>query len=141
MPKRPNPMAINKALTYTTEEAARDLKVTTATIRNYVRRGLPVMKDQRPYLYSGEELRDFVLQERKRTKRPLGPDELFCPACKKGQRPFGLMVDLVPRNAKTAMLKGLCDACEGPSNRIIGLRHLSDFAAVFDITKRGGSDA
>lgn len=141
MPKRPNPMSINKALNYTTEEAARALKVTTATIRNYVRRGLPVMKDQRPYLYHGEDLRDFVLKERQRSKRPLKPDELFCPTCKKGQRPFALIVDLVPRNAKTAMLNGLCSACEGPSNRIIGLRHLSDFAAIFDITKRSNSEA
>lgn len=141
MPKRPNLMAINKALTYNTEEAARALNVTTATIRNYVRCGLPVMKDRRPYLYHGEELREFLIQDRERTKRPLKPDELFCPACKKGQRPYGLMVYLVPRNAKTAILNGLCGACEGSSNRIIGLRSLSDFAAVFDITERSESDA
>ncbi|MEO0923294.1 MAG: helix-turn-helix domain-containing protein [Pseudomonadota bacterium] len=141
MPKRPNPMAINKALNYSTEEAARALNVSTATIRNYVRRGLPVMTKTRPFLFTGEALREFLVQERARNKRPLQPDELFCPACKKGQRPFGLMVDLVPRNAKTAMLKGLCDVCEGPSNRIIGLRQFSSFDAIFDIAKPGSGEA
>lgn len=141
MPKRPNPFAIHKALTYTTEEAARDLKVTTATVRNYVRRGLPVMTGRRPFIFSGEELRDFLVQERARTKRPLKADELFCPACGKGQRPFGLMVDLFPQNAKIGLLKGLCEVCEGPSNRIIALRQIPTFAETFEITKRGTGDA
>lgn len=141
MPKRPNPRAINQALTYTTEEAARALKVTPATIRNYVRRGLPIMTRQRPFLFYGEDLREFAIQERLRAKRPLEDDELYCPSCSRGQRPFGLMVDLVPRNAKTGFLSGLCEVCDGPSNRIIGLRKLSEFAATFDITNRGKSEA
>ena len=141
MSKLPNPMKINKALTYTTEEAARALNVTSATIRNYVRRGLPVMTQKRPFLFSGEALREFLIEQRARAKRPLKPNELFCTACKSGRHPYGLLVDLVPLNTKTAMLKGLCDVCEGPSNRIIGLRKLSDFAETFDITKRASGDA
>lgn len=64
MPKRSNPMAVSKALTYTVEEAATTLGVTTATIRNYVKRGLPIMTAQRPYLISGEAMREFLLNER-----------------------------------------------------------------------------
>ena len=66
-------MAISKALTYTVDEAATALDVTTATVRNYVRRGLPIMTAQRPYLISGEALRAFLLNERERRKKPLQP--------------------------------------------------------------------
>lgn len=141
MPKRPNPMAINKALSYTIEEAACGLRVTPATIRNYVRRGLPVMASQRPYLILGEALREFLLHERQHRKRPLRSDELFCAACGKGRKPFALLVDLVPQTSSTGLLKGLCAVCDGPSRRMIALRQLPRFAVTFDITEQAGSDA
>ena len=141
MPRLPNPMKINKALTYTVEEAANVLGVTTATIRNYVRRGLPIMTAQRPYLISGEALRAFLLNERESRKKPLQPDELFCPSCGAGRRPYGLMVDLVMLSGKSGLLMGLCEVCEGPARRMIGTRQVDDFAAIFDITEQATSAA
>lgn len=141
MPKRPNPMAVNKALTYTIEEAANALGVTTATIRNYVRRGLPIMTSQRPYLISGEALRLFLLNERENRKKPLQADELFCPSCRKGRRPFGMMVDLFMMSGKSGRLTGLCETCDGPSQRMISTRQIKNFAAIFDITEQANSTA
>lgn len=141
MPKRPNPMAVNKALTYTIEEAASALGVTTATIRNYVRRGLPIMTSQRPYLVSGEALRLFLLNERESRKKPLQSDELFCPSCRRGRRPFGMMVDLILMSGKSGRLTGLCETCDGPSQRMISFRQIKDFAAIFDITDHASSAA
>lgn len=141
MPKRPNPMAINMALTYTIEEAANALGVTTATIRNYVRRGLPIMTSQRPYLISGEALRLFLLNERQSCKNPLKDNELFCPSCRKGRRPFGMMVDLVVASSKTGRLTGVCEICDGTSQRMISIRQIKDFAVIFDITKQVSSAA
>ena len=137
MPKRPNPMSVNKVLTYTAEAAATALGVTTATVRSYIRRGLPVMSSQRPYLISGEALREFLIEERAAKKVPLKPNELYCPSCRRGRRPFGLLVDLAPLTAKTGLLKGLCERCEGPSNRMIAYKQLTDFTAIFNITKGG----
>lgn len=141
MSKRPSPMAINKVLTYTIEEAGIALGVTTATIRNYVRRGLPIMTAQRPYLISGEALRTFLLNERERRKKPLQSEELFCPACGEGRRPYGMMVDLVSLTSKTDLLTSLCEVCDGPTRRIIGTRQINVFAAVFEIRERASSAA
>ncbi|WP_436398938.1 helix-turn-helix domain-containing protein [Roseobacter sp. S98] len=141
MPKRPNPMAINKALTYAIEEAANALGVTTATIRNYVRRGLPIMTSQRPYLISGEVLRVFLSRERERRRKPLQADQLFCPSCKDGRRPFGMMVDLFMMSGKSGRLAGLCEICDGPSQRMISTRQIKDFAAIFDIKEQANSAA
>ena len=141
MPKRPNPMAVNKALTYTIEESANALGVTTTTIRNYVRRGLPIMTSQRPFLISGEALRVFLLNVRQSHKKPLQADELFCPTCRAGRRPFGMMVDLIMISGKSGRLAGLCETCDGPSQRIISTRQVKDFAAIFDITEQAISVA
>lgn len=137
MPKRPNPMKINKALSYSIKEAALALDVTPATIRNYVRRGLPIMASQRPYPINGEALRQFLLDETQRGKRPLKCDELFCPTCGGGRRPFGMMVDLFSQAGKSSRLTGLCEVCEGPSQRIIGNAQTKEFATIFDIAEQG----
>ncbi len=110
-------------------------------IRNYVRRGLPIMTAQRPYLISGEALRAFLLNERERRKKPLQLDELFCPSCGTGRRPYGMMVDLVMLSGKSGLLSGLCEVCEGPSRRMVGTRQINDFATVFDITEQASSAA
>ena len=141
MPKRPNPMVVIKALTYTVEEVAAALGVTTATIRNYVRRGLPIMTAQRPYLISGEALRAFLQKERESRKRPLRNNELFCPSCKTGRRPYGMMVDLIAQSGKSMRLTGLCEVCEGSCQRMIGPRQIKDFATVFDVTERDSGAA
>ncbi len=136
MPKRPNPMAVNKVLTYTIEECANSLGVTKATIRNYVRRGLPIMTAQRPYLISGEALRDFLLSERKNRKKPMKLNELFCPSCGTGRRPYGMMVDLAMQTGKSGLLVGLCNVCEGTNCRMISADQITEFATIFDITER-----
>ena len=141
MPKRPNPMAVKQVLTYTVEEAADALHVTTATVRNYIRRGLPVLANKRPALISGQEIRRFLRAERSAKKSPLAPDELRCPSCQRGRRPFGLLVDVEPISQKTAILKGLCEVCETPSSRFIATHRLPDFAETFDITERANKTA
>lgn len=141
MPKRPNPMAVKQVLTYTVEEAANALDVTTATVRNYIRRGLPVMADKRPALLSGQEIRRFLRAERRANKSPLARDELRCPSCQQGRRPFGMLVDVEPINPKTAILKGFCEVCEAPSSRFVATNRLPEFAETFDITERASKTA
>ena len=96
MGKKLNPMAVKKASTYDTKELARALGVTPATVRNLYRRGMPALTSKTPYLFIGEGVREFIKAERNANKRPLEPDQLYCPACRKGRRPFAMMVDLVP---------------------------------------------
>jgi hypothetical protein len=57
MSNRANPMAIKAALTYEISEAAIKLDKSPATIRNWIKGGLPIMSSKKPYLISGAELR------------------------------------------------------------------------------------
>ena len=79
MSKRANPMAVKASLTYTVGEAAHALGKTPATIRNWIRDGLPVMSSHKPYLISGAAIREYLRAKYKNAKRPLGPDQLYCP--------------------------------------------------------------
>ena len=141
MAKKLNPMAVRRALTYDTEELARALGVTPPTIRNMVRRGMPVMASQKPHLFSGEAVREFIRAERVSNRKPMTSDQLFCPSCGRGRKPMAMLAELTRPTPKTMQLKGLCEVCEGGCNRMISPKHLPQFMATFDITQRAGAGA
>lgn len=141
MAKRPKPRSIRAARTYTIEEAATALGVSTVTVRAWVKAGLPIMKAERPYLILGEALREFLQCRSAKAKKRLQPDQLYCLACKAPRAPMGMLVDLVVQNGQTARLVGLCDVCGGTCNRMISRSASDQFAKIFEIAIREGKAA
>lgn len=141
MAKRPNQRAIKASRTYTVEEAAIALNVSTGTIRSWVKSGLPLMKSQRPFLILGENLRDFLERRNRSAKSPLRLNELYCLSCKAGRKPMGLMVDCIPQTSKTARLLGLCEVCGGACNRMISQTKIDHFSRIFCVAIREGQQA
>lgn len=141
MAKRPKTRAIKAARTYTMEEAATSLGVTTATIRSWANSGLPMMTSQRPYLILGEELRRFLEDRAASAKMPLQPDQLYCLRCKAGRVPMGLLVDCIPQTPTTARLLGLCETCGGTCNRMISRSKINHFSQIFEVGFKEGQQA
>ena len=135
MGKRANPMAVKSALAYDINEAALALDKTPATIRNWIKDGLTVMSSRKPYLILGAAIQEYLRAKYKAAKRPLGPDQLFCPSCRVGRKPVAMIVTIEPMASKTSLLKGECESCGGGCTRMIANRKAQDFAAVFTITK------
>ena len=141
MSKRANPMSVKAALTYEVGEAADALGKTPATIRNWIKDGLPVMASQKPYLISGEALRAYLQAKRKEAKSPLEPNELFCLSCRAGRPPQGMAVTSSPISDKTSLLKGLCSICGARSTRMISNAEASEFAQTFNFKEGEHSEA
>ncbi len=141
MSKRANPMAVKAALAYEIGEAALALGKTPATIRNWIKDGLPVMSSRKPYLISGAAIREYLRFKYKAAKRPLDSEQLYCPACRTGQTPFAMAAILAPLTSGTSLLKGICNHCGGTCTRMISANHITDFAQTFDIKKDADSTA
>ena len=141
MSKRANPMAVKSALTYDVSEAAKALGKSEATIRNWIKDGLPVLASQKPLLMSGAAIRGYLRAKYREAKSPLAPDELFCLSCRTGQKPVGMMVEAIPHAPKTTRLKGLCECCEAVSTRIISNSQTHVFAQTFHFKEGGNNDA
>jgi hypothetical protein len=135
MGKRCNPMLIKSALTYDIGEAAQALGVTSATIRNWIKDGLPVMSERKPHLILGDALKSYLRAKRKTSKRPLDADQLFCPSCSAGRRPVGLIVTAALVSPSTQLLKGICPTCGRACSRIISTRDIDTFTRTFNIAK------
>jgi excisionase family DNA binding protein len=141
MARRLSLRSLRGARTYTIEEAATALGVTTGTVRSWVKAGLPLMKSRRPYLILGEALRDFLQDRATASKVKLRPDQLYCLTCKAARTPMGHLVDFIPQTAKTARLLGLCDVCGGACNRMVGKSQISQISQIFNVAMKDGPTA
>lgn len=133
MAKRINSSRIKKNLTYSIVETAEELNVSIATIRNWIKRGLPIEKSQRPFLIYGCDLREFIVQMQNARKFTLKDDELICFTCKSGRQALHDDVFYIPQTSKTGRLKGVCCICGGKCARIISNAKIGDFSRVFRI--------
>lgn len=141
MARRPSHRAVRIARSYTFEEAANALGVSQGAIRSWVKKGLPIMKAQRPYLILGEALKDFRQAETVKRKSALQANQLYCLGCKTPQTPMGMLVDCIPQTATTARLMGLCESCGGTCNRMISRAKIDQFREIFALVERDGKTA
>jgi len=133
MVKRAKASRIKKNLTYSVVEAAEELSLSIATIRNWEKEGLPIQKDQRPYLIYGSDLRDFIAKKNKARKFTLQAGELNCFTCKAGRKPQDDVVIYTPQTTKTGRLSGVCSVCGGKCSRIISNAKISEFSQILRI--------
>ncbi|MEE9376349.1 MAG: helix-turn-helix domain-containing protein [Rhizobiaceae bacterium] len=133
MARRNKASRIKKNLTYSIIEATEELDVSVATIRNWIKQGLPILKDQRPYLIYGNDLRDFIVAKGKARKFKLLDNELSCFTCKTGQPPLNAVVIYTPQTAKTGRLNGVCGVCGGKCARIISNAKIDVFSKILRI--------
>lgn len=133
MAKRVQHTKIKQNLTYTMQEAADALGLSLVTVREWVKKGLPIHKDKRPFLIYGEELRRFIqsMQQAKRYK--LTDFQLSCFTCKAACEPSGMAVILVRQTTKTSRLSGICADCGGRCARIISNQRIPLFEQVLQI--------
>ena len=95
------------------------------TVLAWTKIGLHCLKDKRPWLILGRDLRQFLKDRQASAKQPCAPNQLFCLRCKSPRRPAGLMLDYFPATLITGDLKGLCEVCGCWMNRKVSLSKIS----------------
>ncbi len=123
---------------YSFEELACVLGAHKNTVANWVKDGLPCLKEQRPFLILGTDARVFLKAQRVGKKQKCKPDELFCMRCKAPTKPAENFVEYTALSATKGRLTGFCVRCECVVNKFIGSESLERYAATFDLTKPTG---
>jgi hypothetical protein len=134
-------MAVKAALTYEVGEAAHALGKSVATIRNWIKDGLPVMTSRKPYLILGADIRSYIKAKSKAAKSPLAKNELYCLSCRAGRKPLDMAVEAFPNTPKTTRLMGICGRCGARTTRMISNAKTDEFAQTFQIKASGRSHA
>ncbi len=130
--RKPDLRRIRTSKTYILPEIAKTLDRDIATIRSWVRNGLPLLSDQTPVLVAGYDLKDWLQQTWSLKKRKCQPDELFCFKCRKPSKVKNCTVRFVQRNNKTVSVKGQCAVCNTRMNQTRSLAKLAELQVLFN---------
>jgi len=136
-PKRkrhPNPRLAKIHRNYTVEEVAALFGVHRNSVREWVKRGLPVSDDKRPMLILGRALVEFLQARRVKNKRPCQPGEIYCMRCRVPRHPAGDMAEYLPLTGTAGNLVGICPSCETMMYRRVNFATLDQVGAKLDIT-------
>ena len=96
---------------YTVEEVATLYGVHRHTVRNWIKGGLPALKEQRPLLILGIDLYAFLQAKRTKNKSTCLPGEIYCVRCRAPKRPAEAMVDYQHTTEKLGALIGIRPDC------------------------------
>lgn len=140
MARRFKTQRIKANTAYRTDELADVASVSIATVRSWLKAGMPRMDGNRPAMIMGFQALDFLKTRKANAKRPMALGEFYCLRCRAPRRALGAMADYVPASQTGGRLKALCAVCEGVCNRNISAKQLPDFSKILDIhckDKRG----
>lgn len=134
MRRRPNWQGIKRHRSYSVGEAAKVLGVSKLTVRRWIKDGgLPALKEKRPTLILGRDLKEFHrLRSKPRTR--LQSDELFCFKCRCARTPAANMADYTPRTSRTGTLMAICEVCGTDMHKAISAAALGGLARVLDLS-------
>lgn len=118
---------------YTVEEAARVIGATKGTVRRWLARGLPAIRDRKPFLILGADLADFmVAKTRSKGRCPSGT--CFCVKCRTARSPAGDMAEFLADKAKSGNLRALCPECGSLMHRRTSYAQLEVLRRFLDVT-------
>jgi Helix-turn-helix domain len=110
--RRSDPRRAKIHRNYDVAELAKLFGVCRGTVREWIRRGLkPMNDDRRPALFLGSEVRRFLLEERKSRKRAASAGQIFCFQCRVPRVPADNEADYRPRTLTSGNLEGICAVC------------------------------
>lgn len=130
---RPDRRRIKIHRPYTVDEIARLLGVCRATVRRWIKSGLPTIDKRKPAMVRGVDLLDF-LNARARPKRPCPVGQCYCVKCRESRPPDAAMAEFVVLTASTGNLRGLCPACGTMMHRRTSLAQLEQVRTILDVT-------
>ena len=133
--RKPDLRKIRTSKTYTLPEIAKALDRNIATVRSWVRIGLPLLSKQKPVLVQGFELKNWLQKTWHSKSQKCKPSELFCFKCRVPKQPKLGSIEIIPRNEKTVTIKGRCAACNTQMNQVGSMAKLAELEVLFNTQK------
>lgn len=124
---------VKRNRSYTIDEAARTIGAAKGTVRRWLGKGLPAIRDRKPFLILGADLIDHMAGQA-RPKRSCPPGECYCVKCRESRQPAGMMAEFVPINLTSGNLRALCPDCGSLMHRRTSHAQLEVIRSILDVT-------
>lgn len=123
MAKKLNPNKSKIHRSYTIEEVASLYSINKRTVQNWIQDGLSVIKEKKPFLILGTDLRIFIRLKNKSRKRKCKPHELYCFRCKKASMVQANSIHFLRETHGTGRVFGECIQCGTKVHKFYSLRN------------------
>ena len=94
---------------------------------------MPANKDRRPYLIRGDDLARFLAARQNGRKRRCAADEFYCFKCRAPRKAYENIVDIEFVGPARLRLKGICEVCDTPLNKMQGVEKLPKIREIFHV--------
>lgn len=131
--RKHNHSRIKLDVSYEYHELAKLLNVSKGTVREWVKRGLPVMNTKRPHLIKGEEAKAFLKARNTRAKHTCELNELYCLSCRLPHRTWENAIALKAVNEKKLIIMGICEVCGSKTSKIQPMRYAPEIVETFNV--------
>ncbi|MFP1630544.1 hypothetical protein ACLB6G_02295 [Zhengella sp. ZM62] len=140
MKRKPDFRRIRPTQTYSILELAKAVRRNPATVRKWLRSGMPTLDGLKPKVIDGAQAKEWLRHKWKSRKTPTRPGEAYCPRCRRA-RPFAGGSKLLKQlNTKVLTITGKCASCGCRMNKFASAKSVALFDNR-DETKRANSAA
>lgn len=119
-----NVQKVKKNRVYSVDDLISLYGVSANTVSNWVRAGLRRSDDQRPYLFRGGAVAEFLKARRDRSMSQLNPGEFKCFGCKAAVFPRPYSVSIWEQGNKTTRAMAYCSECSRVVSKFVSAQDL-----------------
>lgn len=136
MPKKKrkyNTNLIKDTLSYSIYDIASLFGNHRATVRQWIKEGLPLIDNHKPFLVLGSDLKEFIKKRQGNRKTKCNPNEFYCCKCRKPRTSWENLVDLKILNERRLLIIGICSQCDTRMNKLSSLKKLDEIKEIFAV--------
>jgi hypothetical protein len=120
-------------ISYTLQEIADLYGTHINTVRQWIREGLKVIDNCKPFYVHSSDLITFLKARQSSRKQKCNFNEFYCCKCHVPRKAWENAVDLVPINEKTLLIEGLCEVCATPLRRLGTTAKVEEYKRTFHV--------
>lgn len=106
-----NARRISLKISYSVQEVAELFGIHKNAALNWIKAGLKIIDQKKPYLINGAELVEFLNTRQKKRKHKCKPDEFYCFKCRLPRRPLPGSILITLRNVHRLKISAKCSDC------------------------------
>lgn len=133
--KRKDMRRIKSARLYRIKELALSIGVSKATVRRWIRHGLPSLSTGPNRLIEGEKAKAWLKQRQAQRKKKCGHKQMYCMKCKLPRSPRYRSVGMQPQGPKRFAVSARCAVCGTKMFRIFSTAQTREFIEAIESNK------
>ncbi len=103
---------IRLTVSYSVQEVAELFQLHKSAVLRWIKEGLQIIDQRKPYLIYGSHLVDFLKLKQNRRKHKCKENELYCCKCRQPRQAILGSISIEQRNVHRLKIKGLCVVCK-----------------------------